>query len=82
MGHYACDMRPEWFSENGDTKRGLYGKYLVKRRDGSEKHKNCDYFVLDITHDKHARKALKAYIKSCKEEFPLLADDLNKRLGD
>lgn len=64
----------------GDPTRGLYGKFLVERVDGSSapggKHDGCDYFVLDITHDKFAKAALVAYAEACKEEYPLLAADL------
>lgn len=81
MGHYACDMRPEWFADD-DSKRGLYQKYEVRRTDGSDKHKHCEYFVLDLNHDKHARKALKAYAKSCEKEYPHLAADLRKKLEE
>lgn len=63
-----------------DTKRGLYGKYKVERNDGGSapggKHERCEYFVLDLEHDKHAKAALKAYAESCKKEFPQLALDL------
>lgn len=56
---------------------GLEYKYTVKRNwDPENKHKDCFYFVLDITHDKHARKALKKYIKLCWKEHPVLAADL------
>lgn len=64
----------------GDKSNGLYQKFIVKRTDGSDaiggKHSDCEYFVLDMTHDKHAIPAIKAYAKSCAEEYPLLADDL------
>jgi hypothetical protein len=50
------------------------------RADGSSnpggKHERCEFFVLDIDHDKHARVALLAYAESCREESPLLAADL------
>lgn len=63
-----------------DKIRGLYGKYLIERTDGSSgpdgKHAGCDYFVLDLVHDKHAKAALNAYAKSCAIEFPELARDL------
>lgn len=67
-----------------DKKRGLYGKYEVKRKDGSSdafgKHANCEYFVLDLDHDKHAKAAIRAYAASCKKEYPELAKDLRKML--
>ena len=64
----------------GDKKRGLYGKFHIARVDGTDaagkKHDGCEYFVLDITHDPHAIRALHAYAASCHREYPLLAEDL------
>jgi hypothetical protein len=64
--------------------RGLYNKYSVIRNDGKDsqgcKHANCFLFVLDATHDPHARKALEAYIESCSKDFPELANDLVRKL--
>ncbi len=69
----------------GDRSRGLYGKFFIERTDGKsavgEKHDGCDYFVLDLTHDKHAAAALRAYADSCAEEYPLLAADLRAKLA-
>lgn len=69
-----------------DQELGLYRKYDVSRVDGSsgqgEKHEFCKYFVLDLTHDKHAIRALHRYIYSCESEFPLLARDLRQLLSD
>lgn len=66
----------------GDKTRGLYDKFIVRRKDSSDafggKHENCDYFVLDLSHDPHAIPALKAYADSCRSEYPLLADDLDQ----
>ncbi len=63
-----------------DKKIGLYKKYYVSRVDGrdkrGEKHYDCDYFVLDLFHDPHAAPALLAYIASCRDEYPKLAEDL------
>lgn len=68
-----------------DANRGLYGKYRVERVDGSSgpggKHEGCDYFVLDLTHDHHAKAALKAYADSCRADYPLLAADLDDALA-
>jgi len=50
-------------------KKGLYNKYSVKRNDRSKKHKNCEYFVLDLTHDIHSIPALKAYVESLRSAF-------------
>lgn len=66
-----------------DEKRGLYRKYTVERMDGSSglggKHADCEYFVLDLAHDKHAFAALLAYANSCADECPQLAADLRRR---
>ena len=70
---------------DSDSQRGLYRKYTIERTDGSSgpggKHEHCNYFVLDLVHDKHAIPALEAYAESCCREFPSLYDDLNDRLA-
>ena len=64
----------------GDKTRGLYGKFNVRRNDGTDapggKHDGCDYFVLDLTHDPFALPAIRAYVMACRKEYPLLARDL------
>lgn len=59
---------------------GRYHKFDIRRTDGKseagQKHFACDYFVLDLTHDKFAKAALNAYADACEAEFPVLADDL------
>lgn len=69
----------------GDKTRGLYEKFTVTRNDGTSepggKHEGCEYFVLDLTHDKHARAALMKYAESCHGEYPLLANDLWERIA-
>jgi len=69
----------------GDPNRGIYNKFFVARVDGSdgpgEKHDGCDYFVLDITHDRYARPALVAYANACRDEYPLLAADLDGKVA-
>lgn len=76
-----------------DKKRGLYGKFYVERLDENtahvertdgksdpgEKHHDCEYFLLDLHHDRHAIAALRGYILSCRREFPDLADDLSDK---
>lgn len=68
-----------------DTQRGLYAKFNVSRTDGSSapggKHDGCDYFVLDVTHDKHAPAALAAYAASVAATYPQLASDMRARWG-
>lgn len=69
----------------GDATRGLYKKFEVHRTDGTDavgcKHYGCEYFVLDLTHDPHARAALAAYAESCAEDYPLLARDLRATIN-
>lgn len=73
-------------TQQDDKPRGLYRKFDVYRTDGSSrpgaKHHNCEYFVLDLSHDKHAEAALRAYADSCAGEFPRLAADLRQKLED
>ena len=64
-----------------DRERGLYEKYrVIERADGQsaegEKHHGCEYFVLDLTHDKFAEVAIRTYAKACMREYPELARDL------
>ena len=59
-------------------------KFIVRRRDGSSRqgnrHHACSYFVLDLMHDKFALPALRAYVRSCRREYPFLAADLDKKI--
>ena len=75
--------RRDEMSKSNDA--GLYRKYQVERLDGSSepggKHAQCEYFVLDLEHDPHARAALDAYADSCARTHPRLADDLREWLG-
>ena len=68
-----------------DAGRGLYKKYDVARTDGSSgaggKHECCDYFVLDLDHDRLAWAALENYARAAEIDFPLLADDLYTKLA-
>jgi len=67
--------------EIDDKDRGLYHKYKVERikPDPKGKHKDCDYYVLDMTHDTYAKVAIAAYVLECGIEFPELAKDLTER---
>lgn len=66
-------------------RQGLFRKFNVSRVDGSDrpggKHHGCDYFVLDVTHDKHAKAALRAYADAVEPTHPVLAADMRKRYG-
>ena len=65
---------------------GLYEKFRVERTDGASapggKHENCEYFVLDLTHDPYAAPALVAYATAAQAKYPLLATDLMSAAAD
>ena len=64
-----------------DEERGLYDKYRVERRnDPTKKHKDCEYFVLDLSHDPFSWDALNAYAFACERKFPTLASDLRNKM--
>lgn len=67
-----------------DRNQGLYDKFVVRRTDGTDgpggKHADCEYFVLDLTHDPFARAALVSYAEACRKEFPSLYRDLRTLL--
>lgn len=60
----------------------IFHKFNVTRTDGSSepggKHRDCDYFVLDTTHDRYAKYALAAYADACEETHPNLAADIRQ----
>jgi hypothetical protein len=62
-----------------DIERGIYRKYEVRRvSDPTGKHDDCDYYVLDPTHDPFAIPAMRAYASACEAEYPQLAADLRE----
>ena len=61
-------------------KRGIYGKYKIEKTDGSPVDPKAIYFTLRLDTDKHARAAVRAYIESCRDEQPKLAQDLERML--
>lgn len=71
---------PKFDPSKPKQSQGLYDKFIVMRTDGSDcsggKHHGCEYFVLDVTHDPHARPALEAYAAACVSEYPQLAADI------
>ena len=76
---------PERDATRPAEQQGLFRKFVVQRNDGSDKpggkHHNCEYFVLDVTHDSHAPAALRAYAESCALTHPALASDLVSKWG-
>ena len=66
---------------DNDSMLPLYEHYKVERIDDkANKHKSCDYFVIDWNHDKFAIPAMEAYANACEEEYPLLASNLRERI--
>lgn len=60
-----------------DKTTGLYNQYFVEKMDDpTNKHRKCQYYVLDINHDKFAGAALRAYANACESEYPNLALDI------
>lgn len=64
-----------------DSGRGLYRKFRVERVKESDKHRNCEYYVLDMDHDAFAEPALLTYAAACQDKYPQLAADLRSRYG-
>jgi len=60
--------------------QGAFRKFEVRRVDGKdalgEKHHNCVYFVLDLSHDPFAIPAMHAYAAACEKTHPALAHDI------
>lgn len=74
---------PERDKDKTAEQQGLFQKFDVRRTDGSDsisgKHQGCEYFIIDISHDQHAKAALLAYAESCKETHPQLSKDMINR---
>ena len=65
-----------------DEPKGIFGKYRIEKEDGSPVDPEAIYFTLRLDTDKHARAAVRAYIESCREERPELAEDLVRLLRE
>jgi hypothetical protein len=63
-----------------EKKTGIYKKFNVSRVDHSsqEKHKDCQYFVLDWNHDPYSIPAARAYAEACQKEYLELAINLRE----
>ncbi|WP_185734200.1 hypothetical protein [Burkholderia stagnalis] len=79
----SADVLTERDPRKTNADQGLYRKFDVRRVDGSDqaggKHRDCEYFVLDVTNDQHARAALRAYATACAPTHPDLSADLVAR---
>lgn len=69
--------------DDPDINRGLYEKFHVERVDSADaqrRHADCEYFVLDLTHDALAWIALAAYEEAARMTgYVALAGDLRLR---
>ncbi len=58
-------------------------KYQVTRTwnhtDPTKQEEECEYFVLDVTHDPNSKAALVAYVDSCCKTHPQLAESIITR---
>lgn len=70
-----CPSDDEWHHKYNVTR-------VDKRDEPGCKHDGCNYFVLDLTHDKHAKAALTAYAEACRGDLPRLAEDLMREVED
>jgi hypothetical protein len=78
MGASAAEY-DNWRATLDIPQTGLEYRYDVKKVDDpTGKHEECQYFVLDPKHDKHARAALCAYAASVAKENPVLAGELER----
>jgi hypothetical protein len=77
------DPLPERDTSKPAEAQGLFRKFNVSRTDGSSapggKHAGCEYFVLDVDHDPHAKAALAAYALAVGATHPALAADMVAR---
>ena len=65
---------------SGFKKGGWKPKYNISKTNGKPVDPNADYFVLRLDKDPHARKALRAYAVSVKDDNPQFAIDLWNKL--
>jgi hypothetical protein len=59
--------------------KGLYGKYVITKADGSPVDPSADYFVLRLDTDPAARAAARTYARNMYYRNQVLADELEAR---
>ena len=83
--HMVKQALPERDQAVPVEQQGVFRKFDVRRVDGSDqpggKHHGCEYFVLDVDHDPHAKASLAAYAQSCRLTHPDLSADMKSRYG-
>lgn len=86
----TCGQRLQRGDLNGSTTitdtvneyRGLYGKYIINKSDGSPIDKEAKYFVLRLDTDEAARIALQEYARHIKLANSVLYKDLMRMLRE
>lgn len=70
-----------------ETKKGLYGKYIITRLDGTPIDPENEYFILKVAgngdpeHMKACRAAVLKYAEEIKDHLPELSKDLIDKYG-
>lgn len=65
-----------------EPEKGLEQRYMVQHLGNPDKHRDCEYFVLDLTHDPLARRAAGLYAAEARMVgHEKLADDLDARVN-
>lgn len=68
--------------EHDSEPKGIYGKYEIRKTDGTETDPKAVYFVLRLDTDPWARAAIREYARACQGEQPELAVDIWKLLKE
>lgn len=58
------------------SEEGIYGKYIIRKADGSDVDPEACYFVLRLDTDEAARKAARQYARSVRRKNSELADQI------
>lgn len=64
------------------SEKGIYGKYVISKVDGSKVDPDACYFVLRLDTDPAAQKAMGQYVRSCRKENPELAEEIETALNE
>lgn len=62
--------------------KGVYGKYVITRRDNRKIDPDACLFVLRLDTDPAARKAMRQYARSCRRTNAALANDIERCLNE
>ncbi len=90
---YLAQFRRNWNREDSqsipvdnprpdDGPKGIYGKYLIEKADGSPIAAAAEYFVLRLDTDPCARAAVLRYADECEGRNPILAAELREWVAD